>query len=105
MVSAQNRDYNKSLTQVYNVATLLHCACCSTRPIYLLGRWRQRLSLVCNNQNHVTSLKMLMVIGVNSYYSDLMDGNYRADSGLLARKMAANGKIRARGCCMPLTTE
>ena len=48
---------------------------------------------------------MLMVIGVNSYYSDLMNGNYRADSGLLARKMVANGKIRARGCCMPLTTE
>ena len=55
----QNRDYNRSLIQVYNVAPLLHCACCSTHPISLLGRWRRRLSLVCNNQKHVTTLKML----------------------------------------------
>ena len=55
----QNRDYNRSLIQVYNVAPLLHCACYSTHPISLLGRWRWRLSLVCNNQNHETSLKML----------------------------------------------
>ena len=39
--------------------SFLHCACCSTHPIYLLGRWRRRLSFVCNNQNHVTSLNML----------------------------------------------
>ena len=57
--SEQNRDYNRSLTQVYNVAPLLLCACCSTHPTYLLGRWLRRLALVCNNKNHVTSLKML----------------------------------------------
>ena len=48
-----------TVTQVYNVAPLLHCACCSTHPIYLLERWRRRLSLVCNNENDETSLKML----------------------------------------------
>ena len=38
----------------------------------------------------MTSLKCWwMVIGLKSYYSDLMDGNYSAGSGLLARKMAA----------------
>ena len=35
----------------------LHCACFSTHPIYLLGRWQRRLPLVFNNQNHMTSLK------------------------------------------------
>ena len=28
-------------------------------------------------------------MGLKSYYSDLMDGNYLAGSGLLARKMSA----------------
>ena len=55
----QNRNYNRSLIQIYNVALLLHCAFCSTHPFYLLARWRWRLSVVCNNHNHVTSLKML----------------------------------------------
>ena len=42
MVSAQNRNYNKNLTQVYNVAPLLHCACCSTIDIYLSGLLARR---------------------------------------------------------------
>ena len=76
MQGPQNRDYNRSFTQVYNVAPLLPCACCSTHLIYLLGRWRRRLSLVCNNQNHVMPLKFWMVIRLKSYYRDLMNGNY-----------------------------
>ena len=34
----QNRDYNRGLTQVYNVAPLLHCACCSTCAYDLFAR-------------------------------------------------------------------
>ena len=41
---------------------LLHRARFSTHPIYLLGRWRLGLSLVCNNQKHLTSLKAFDVI-------------------------------------------
>ena len=37
-LSPQNRDYNKSLAQVYNVAPLLHCACCSKHLANLLAK-------------------------------------------------------------------
>ena len=90
MCKSQNRQYNRSLTQIYNVAPLLYCACSSTHPIYLLGRWRRRLSLVCNNQNYAMSLKMLDGYRTSELlYSHLMDENYRAGSGLLAKKIAA----------------
>ena len=55
----QNRDYNRSHTKVYNVAPLSLRMLFYTHSIYMLERWRRRLSLVCNNQNLVTSLKML----------------------------------------------
>ena len=54
---AQNRDYNRSLAQVCGTTFALRMLFYAS--IYLLGRWRRRLALVCNNQNHVTSLKML----------------------------------------------
>ena len=52
-------------------------------------RLTAEISLVFNNQNYTMSIKYAGWLGFQTYYGDLVDGNYSTGSGLLAMKMTA----------------